>query len=142
MWRTGLGWMGKYMQINTWTHLIWIPKLSFYYQNVNKITDVNFLIYLFVVYHHRKASKARNFLYKQANFSIVLRSNMTSCPSQRSSNMTIFPEGIKDRVEIEVEHECKCDCEQEPEAVSIYLSFVCLSIQLSIQLPGFVLSKH
>nr|XP_034310719.1 integrin beta-6-like isoform X2 [Crassostrea gigas] len=51
-----------------------------------------------------------------ANFTIVLRSNMTSCPSQRSSNMTIFPEGIEDRVEIEVEHECKCDCEQEPEA--------------------------
>uniref|UniRef100_K1RY28 Integrin beta-3 n=1 Tax=Magallana gigas TaxID=29159 RepID=K1RY28_MAGGI len=30
--------------------------------------------------------------------------------------MTIYHEGLEDRVEIEVEHECQCDCQREPEA--------------------------
>nr|XP_034310720.1 integrin beta pat-3-like isoform X3 [Crassostrea gigas] len=50
------------------------------------------------------------------NFTIAFQSNMTTCPSQRSFNMTIFPEGLEDRVRIEVEHECECDCQREPEA--------------------------
>uniref|UniRef100_A0A8W8MC73 Integrin beta n=1 Tax=Magallana gigas TaxID=29159 RepID=A0A8W8MC73_MAGGI len=52
----------------------------------------------------------------QANFSLAFRSNLTFCPSKRSFNMTIYHEGLDDRVEIEVEHECQCDCQRKPEA--------------------------
>ncbi|XP_052682753.1 integrin beta-6-like [Crassostrea angulata] len=51
-----------------------------------------------------------------ANFSLAFRSNLSFCPSKRLFNMTIYPEGLDDRVEIEVEHECQCDCQREPEA--------------------------
>nr|XP_034309800.1 integrin beta pat-3 isoform X7 [Crassostrea gigas] len=50
------------------------------------------------------------------NFTVAFESKLTTCPSQRSFNMTIFPEGLDDRVQIEVEHQCDCDCQREPDA--------------------------
>nr|XP_034309795.1 integrin beta pat-3 isoform X2 [Crassostrea gigas] len=52
----------------------------------------------------------------RVNFTIAFESKLTTCPSQRSFNMTIFSEGLEDRVQIEVEHQCDCDCQREPEA--------------------------
>lgn len=68
----------------------------------------------------------------QANFSLAFRSNLTFCPSKRSFNMTIYHEGLDDRVEIEVEHECQCDCQRKPEAVSIYLRWNHITLRGSI----------
>ena len=51
--------------------------------------------------------------------------------------MTIFPEGLEDRVQIMLDYNCECDCQREPEAVSLNLSLypsVRLSICLSLSI--------
>nr|XP_022306552.1 integrin beta-3-like [Crassostrea virginica] len=51
-----------------------------------------------------------------ANFTIYIDSNLNACPKENSVNMTIFPEGLEDRVQIMLDYNCECDCQREPEA--------------------------
>ena len=77
------------------------------------------------------------FLLFKANFTIYVDSNLNACPKENSVNITIFPEGLEDRVQIMLDYNCECDCQREPEAVSLNLSIcpsVCLSVCLSLSL--------
>ena len=62
------------------------------------------------------------FLLFKANFTIYIDSNLNACPKENSVNMTIFPEGLEDRVQIMLDYNCECDCQREPEAVSLDIS--------------------
>ena len=84
----------------------------------------------------------------KANFTIYVDSNLNACPKENSVNMTIFPEGLEDRVQIMLDYNCECDCQREPEAVSLNLSLypsvrlsICLSLSIYLSIyPSIYLS--